>query len=199
MPAPAAHRKRRTTWNEPGHAHELTFSCFPRLPLLTKERTRRWLIEALDRARQRWCFELWAYVIMPEHVHVLLYPTSAEYSISAVLKAIKQPVARRALLHLRRFAPHFLDRLRVGRPGRVEYRFWQAGGGYDRNIYDEATAWACVEYIHGNPARRELCAVPTDWLWSSARWYAGLDDVPLEMDACPQSPSLARGRRRGQW
>ena len=63
-------RKRRISYDEPGHAHELTFSCYGRLPLLSKDRTRLWLIEALDVARQRWAFELWAYVIMPEHAHM---------------------------------------------------------------------------------------------------------------------------------
>jgi putative transposase len=62
------HRKLVRSYNEPGHAHELTFSCFRRLPLLSKDRSRSWFIEAMESARQRRQLALWAYVIMPEHI-----------------------------------------------------------------------------------------------------------------------------------
>jgi len=44
-------RKTRRSWDEPGHAHFLTWSCYRRLPLLTAERTRRWVVEAMDEVR----------------------------------------------------------------------------------------------------------------------------------------------------
>ena len=70
--------------------------------------------------------------------------------------------------------------------GRVEYRFWQQGGGYDRNILTFKAARAAIETIHNNPVRRGLADSPTDWPWSSARWYADCDDdVKLEMDELP--------------
>jgi putative transposase len=198
QPPPAPHHKQRTAWNEPGHAHELTFSCQHRWPLLNRDRTRTWFIEALDRARRRWDFALWAYVIMPEHAHVLIYPRRIEYDVGLILKSIKQPVAQSAIAFLRTQAPEWLDRLRVARPGgRVEYRFWQQGGGYDRNVFQETTAWQCVDYLHANPVRRELCSHPPDWIWSSARWYEGLEPVKLEMDEPPPWPSLTvRGHRK---
>ena len=58
-------RKYRKAIDELGHAHELTFTCHRSLPLLGKDRTRRWFLEALDRTRQTMPLELWAYVIMP--------------------------------------------------------------------------------------------------------------------------------------
>ena len=179
-------RKTRRCFNDDGHAHELTFSCQGGLPLLGKDRSRQWSVDALDRARRKWNFELWAYVIMPEHVHVLLYPLAREYEVTAIFKSIKLSVSRRAVRFLRANTPAFLERLKVTRPsGRVEHRFWQQGGGYDRNIYNDKIAWASIEYIHNNPVRRGLCDAPTDWRWSSARWYAGVDDVVLEMDGTP--------------
>ncbi len=184
--------KRRHSFNDPGHAHELTFSCVHRWPLLRKDRTRKWFVEALDLARRRWNLELWAYVVMPEHAHVLLLPRSPSYRIEAILKTVKQSVARKAVGHLRLNAPRWLDRLKVTWPtGRVEYRFWQQGGGYDRNMLKTRTAWESVDYIHNNPVRRGLASCPTEWIWSSARWYAGDDNVVLAMDACPP-PALGR-------
>jgi putative transposase len=180
-------RKRVKSYNEPGHAHELTFSCFRRLPLLSKDRTRRWFVEALASARCNRNLALWAYVIMPEHVHVLVWPRDAVYEVRLIRTALKVPVQRKALAYLRRHAPRFLDRLRDEQPnGEVHYRFWQRGGGYDRNITDPATLRAVIEYIHNNPVRRGLVNRPTDWPWSSARFYAGMEDVILPMDPLPE-------------
>src|ERR1700681_2912488 len=99
------HRKQVRSYNEPGHAHELTFSCFRRLPLLDRDRTRQWMVEALESARQRRDLALWAYVIMPEHVHVIVYPAEAIYEMRLIKTALKVPVQRKALAYLRREAP----------------------------------------------------------------------------------------------
>ena len=190
------HRKQVRSYNEPGHAHELTFSCFHKLPLLNRDRARRWLLDALDAARQRRNFALWAYVIMPEHVHVIVWPREPVYEVRLIRTAIKVPVQRKALAFLRSKAPAFLDRLRDERPnGEVHYRFWQRGGGYDRNITDPSTLRTMIEYIHNNPVRRGLVGRAVDWPWSSARFYEGVGDVPLRMD--PLLPLDGWGGRRG--
>ncbi len=69
----------------------------------------------------------------------------------------------------------------VGSDGTRQKRFWQAGGGCDRNIIKPDTAWKMVEYLHLNPVRRGLVERPEDWELSSARWYAGIKPVPLEI------------------
>jgi putative transposase len=58
--------KTRRSWNQPGHAHFLTYSCYRRLPLLCRQRTRRWALAAMEAAGQQLDLALWAYVIMPE-------------------------------------------------------------------------------------------------------------------------------------
>jgi|SRR6516164_3132584 hypothetical protein len=68
------HPKTVRSFNIPDDAHELTFSCFRRLSLLSRDRTRSWLFNAFETTRQRGNLALWAYVIMPEHVHVIVYP-----------------------------------------------------------------------------------------------------------------------------
>jgi putative transposase len=177
------HRKRCKRINEPGHAHALTFSCFQRRPFLTKDRSRNWLIDAINRARTKHRFDVWAYVIMPEHAHLLVWPTKLEYDISDILNTIKQSVSKRALIFVRRKAPSFLPKMADIQPnGDVYYRFWQRGGGYDRNIVEPCTAHQEIEYFHNNPLRRGLCARPEDWYWSSAADYAGLRVGPLRLD-----------------
>ena len=177
-------RKFRRSSENPGIAHELTFSCYRRLPLLSPDRTRLWLIEALAAARQRHKLELWAYVIMPEHVHILFVPCDPGYRIRRVLQSIKQPVMRRTINYLKEANHAWLGRLRSERT--QGYHFWQPGGGYDRNVNTTKTAQSIVEYIHHNPVKRGLVECPTAWVWSSARWYAGERDVALQMDGFPE-------------
>lgn len=67
-------RKTCRRYDVPGDAHFLTFSCFKRLPLLDRNRTRRWFVEALRLGQEKGQYDLWAWVIMPEHVHLVLLP-----------------------------------------------------------------------------------------------------------------------------
>jgi len=90
------HRKTCRRDSEPGHAQSLAFSCVCRRPFLSKDRGRLWLVEAVDRARQKHAFDLWAYVILPEHVHLLIWPREPRYSISQMLTSMKRPVALKA-------------------------------------------------------------------------------------------------------
>jgi putative transposase len=168
---------RRPTVNVPGHAHELTFSCFHRFAFLKAEHTCQWLADAIDEARVEMDFALWAYVFMPEHVHLMIYPWRTNYDIRLIRHAIKEPVGRKAIKHLRDHAPHWLRRVTVRRGKRLERRFWQAGGGYDRNVWELATALAMIEYIHNNPVRRGLAVQPSDWKWSSAGWFEGKNSL----------------------
>src|SRR4051794_385181 len=105
------YRKTCRRYNDPGHAHSLTFSCFHRQPFLNSDRSRQWFIDAVERARLKHRFHVWAYVIMPEHVHLLLWPTNSRYSTSDFLNSIKQSVSKRALLFVQREARTFLARM----------------------------------------------------------------------------------------
>jgi putative transposase len=177
------HRKTCKRQNTPGDAHALTFSCFRRQAFLSKDRCRQWLIEGIDRARDKLRFHVWAYVVMPEHAHLLVWPTQKEYDVSEILNSIKQSVSKRSLIFIRRHAPDFLPHMEDRQPnGEVHFRFWQRGGGYDRNVFEPAAVFQQIEYIHNNPVRRGLCVKPEDWLWSSAADYAGVRAGPLRID-----------------
>jgi putative transposase len=170
-------RARRPAANEPGHVHELTFSCFHGFSFLRAERTCQWLADAINAAREKHNFSLWAYVFMPTHVHLLIYLNELDYNVSAILKAIKQPAGTQATKHLKQHAPHWLVRITVKHRNRIERRFWQAGGGFDRNTIEPHVILAMIDYIHGNPVRKELVEKPEDWKWSSAGWVEGRNSL----------------------
>ncbi len=66
--------------------------------------------------------------------------------------------------------------------GQVAYRFWQRGGGYDRNLWSTRDILEKVQYIHNNPLRRGLVSKPQDWPWSSWRaWALGVNE-PVAVD-----------------
>ena len=168
-------------WNTPGEAHELTFSCYHSLAMLSKDRTRFWFADGVCRAKVLHQFDVWAYVIMPEHVHLLIWPRRKDYSTSDILKSIKQAVSRRAISWLRRENPRGLRKLATGRAD-PPYLFWQEGGGYDRNIRHRRTLPAVVKYIHANPVRRGLVQRPADWAWSSWRAWHLNEPGPIPID-----------------
>jgi len=147
------------------------------------------MISALMEARTDLCFDIWAYVIMPEHCHILIFPRLPKYDISRILQRIKIPVTRKAKAFLEKNAPAYLSLMRDQQPtGKVIYRFWQRGGGYDRNFNEPESIYAEIDYLHNNPVRRGLVARAEDWPWSSAAWYEGRRDVPLipDVDSLPR-------------
>jgi putative transposase len=77
-----------------GHLHFITTSCYRRLPLLEKPQHRDLLLEVLERVRWRYHFVVVGYVIMPEHMHLLLSEPERG-DPSKVMQAIKQGFARR--------------------------------------------------------------------------------------------------------
>ncbi|UCD52288.1 MAG: transposase [Phycisphaerales bacterium] len=175
------YRKLCRRWNAPGHAHALTFSCYRQTPLLLEARFCGYLIDAIEAARSRHAFDLWAYVFMPEHVHLVLCPKRDDYSIARILQSIKQPVARKAIALLREHRPHDLELLATGQRTRP-YQFWQKGGGYDRNLTNVETLIKTVRYIHRNPVRRGLVETAEQWLHSSAAQWEGIRAGPIVVD-----------------
>ena len=172
-------------YNDPGNAHELTFSCYHRLRFLSKDRTCQWLADQVNQVRRQLDYSLWAYVFMPDHVHLVLFPEERNYNDSDFLKRLKEPVSRKAVQFLKRESPEWLARIRVRRGKKVEHHFWQQGRGHDRNIDNPRTLQSMIEYIHLNPVRKGLVERARDWKWSSAGWFEGMPSNDLEPDLIP--------------
>ena len=177
--------QRRRAYNDPGHAHELTFCCVDRHPFLRAARACNWLADAINAARSKHEFALWAYAFMPDHVHLIVHPTRPGYDISPIIAAIKEPVGRKAIAYLREHNPAWVDRLTVQKGRRTETRFWQPGGGYDRNVKGPRTLARMIDYIHLNPVRKGLVEKPEGWKWSSAGWVDDREPNALKPDPIP--------------
>ncbi len=174
--------KTRRSYNIPNHAHFLTFSCYKRFPLLDADISKRWLIDSMQAMRTTQQVSLLAYVIMPEHAHLLIYPRTETYQISRILAAIKRPISRLAREWYTEHDRQKLETLLVVQGDRIVFRFWQAGGRYDKNVTGTDSLNQIAEYIHANPVRRGLVESPVAWRWSSARYWSGEEGAEMMMD-----------------
>ena len=163
-----------------GRARFITFCAHKRLPIITNNRFRQIIVDSIDRVRTVSSFSLLAYVIMPEHVHLVLHPAE-ETRVGEIVGEIKRSSALQIHQILLAGQSDLEKRLTVVRNGASRFVFWQRRC-YDHNCRSEASTWEKVEYCHSNPVNRGLVSSPEDWYWSSYRWYQGKRDVVLEMN-----------------
>ena len=161
-----------------GDLHFITFSCYRRKALLGTARARERFVKILDEVRCRHEFRLVGYVVMPEHVHLLL-SEPAKKNPSKILQVLKQKVAR-ALLKKRgrmingQLSLPFEDT-------REEEHFWQRRF-YDFNVWSEKKLKEKLQYMHANPVQRKLVEHPKDWPWSSWAHYEGKGESRIRID-----------------
>ena len=183
------YRRTRQSFDNPGEPHQLTFSCYKKRAFLSRDRTRMYFIDALQRARKKHRVHLWAYVIMPNHVHLLVFPTASNTTMDAFETTIKVSVSRRALAYVRANNPAGLRYMATGQ-SHTPYRFWFDGGGYDQNVIALDAVKNMTEYIHNNPVRAGLCEYAEAWKWSSAQEWEkeGTGIIPVDRDTYPFLP-----------
>ncbi len=151
-----------------GYSHFITTSCYRRLPLLGSPRNRDLFLHVLEQVRHRYHFVVVGYVVMPEHVHLLIgEPQRGDPSV--VMKALKQGFARRLLARLHRTRD--LNQLSLWQAPVERGRIWQPRF-YDFVVFSEHKRVEKLRYMHRNPVKRGLVLEPQQWAWSSFRHYA---------------------------
>jgi len=173
-----------------GDLHFITFSCYRRRPLLGTVRARDRFLKILDEVRSRHRFRLVGYVVMPEHVHLLLSEAPRK-NPSKILQVLKQKVAK-ALLRKRRRGTDGQLSLPFGEGGEEEKHFWQRRF-YDFNVWSEKKVNEKLEYMHANPVQRKLVRHPKDWPWSSWAYYAGRGETKISMDSVREDRLKKKG------
>src|SRR5260370_20035130 len=149
-----------TLFPHSGQSHFVTFCCSHRCRLFTAEASRRTFESALERVRRSFRLHVYGYVVMPEHVHLLLSEPEKD-TLADALKSLKQGVARRLL-------PKMGGPLKPAFCLSGEQQFMQKRY-YDFNIRNYPQFVEKLRYIHRNPVKAGLCERPEDWEWSSFR------------------------------
>ncbi len=148
-----------------GQSHFLTFSCYGRLPFLQDERLRDLFLHSLERTHRLYRFRVYGYVVMPEHVHLLVSESEVGVLATAI-QALKISVARSVTRY----------RSEGGMP------FWMRRY-HDCNVRNYRGFVERLRYLHRNPVKRGLVARPEDWSWSSFRHYATGEAAPVEIES----------------
>jgi putative transposase len=151
--------------------HFLTFSCYLRQPFFRNESLCDLFLKILERVRRRYRLVVVGYVVMPEHVHLLVSEPQRE-TLSTAIQALKLGVVQTIRCSGGSIVAPPMSRKTSetwGTPVRPN-RFWQARF-YDFNVWTEKKRIEKLRYIHRNPVERGLVSSPEQWLWSSFRWY----------------------------
>jgi putative transposase len=160
-----------------GTARFVTFSCYRRRPLLEDMNARKIIIAELARLRQDRNIKLIAYVIMPEHMHLVVLPPEG-LKLGPAIGIFKTRTAH-AILDFWRSDQQ--QRGRIVKRESGDAAVWQRRC-YDHNCRTPDTVLEKVRYCHNNPVTRRLVERPEDWPWSSCRWYLGHREGVLEID-----------------
>ena len=157
-------------FQQSGQSHFLTFSCYHRRANFSSPDTYDLLVLCLENMRRRFALCIYGYVVMPEHVHLLV----SEPEQATLAEA----------MHFLKLS--FAKRLRSSRGALESGSFWQKRY-YDRNVRDAEEFTVKLRYLHRNPVKRGLVAEPGDWKWSSFRHYAlreiGIVEIESEWTA----------------
>ena len=151
--------------------HFITFSCFRPLPRLEAIEAAETVEAVLEQTRARHQARIYTYVLMPEHIH-LLVNEPPQILLAQFLKAVKQVTSRKLRGPRRKFRQ---DRY------------------YDSNVLGEKGRSEVIRFIHRNPVARGLVAKPELWPWSSFRHYASGAKGRVEIES--QWTAFLRGNR----
>ncbi len=146
-------------WQEDWMSYHLTTRTLNQSFYLAADKDKTVIVRGLDFFQQRGDFLLFGYVIMGNHLHIVL-----------------QPSIGRTLAEIARDLKKWTSRYNTAKPPNTS--LWERR--YDDNVIHTAEEMTSVlNYIHNNPVRAGLVARPEDYPWSSARNYAGRQQVEL--------------------
>jgi putative transposase len=130
-----------------GDSHFITFSCHGRLAYFNNSQACELFERSLEAARRGYVFFVFGYVVMPEHVHLLVSEPKRAL-LAYAIQALKTSVSKQS----------------------KEKPFWLVRY-YDFNVHSEKKRIEKLRYIHRNPVTRGLVSRPEEWRWSSFRHY----------------------------
>jgi putative transposase len=157
--------------------HFLTFSRYRRRPLFRNEVYCDLFLKSLERVRRRYRIVVLGYVVMPEHIHLLVSEPQRE-TLSTAIQALKLGIVRSMQCSSGSVVASAPRSRKNGETWGTPVsgasvhpdRFWQARF-YDFNVWTERKRIEKLRDIHRNPVERGLVSSPEQWRCSSFRWY----------------------------
>jgi putative transposase len=156
----------------PGEAHHITQRGNRRHPVFFSEEDYRAYIAAMAQSCARFGVAIWAWCLMPNHVHLIAVPQTVASLTQAIAQAHQRYTSR------------------INQRENWRGHLWQ--GRFGSFVLDPAHLWTAARYVELNPVRAQLAAHPAHWPWSSARAHLSGED-----DALAQVAPLLE--RFGDW
>jgi len=168
----------------PDHLYFITTAAIRHAHLFQRDVIKRILVDSLNAGRFLGQYELYAFVIMPNHIHIII-KCLGKYQPKDVVREYKKATAKLILRQLEAEQnDEILEQLArvVSRTHKQQFAVWEAEY-LATNIYSPKFLLQKLNYIHNNPLQPHwrLAERPEDYIWSSARFYAGLGKalIPL--------------------
>ena len=163
-------------FHESRQSHFVTFSCFHRQAKFISPKPCDLFVECLERMRHRYSMPIYGYVVMSEHVHLLVSEPD-HGTLADAMHYLKLSFAKRwrsrTQVSVQKADPNL---------GHHASSFWEKRY-YDRNVRDEREFPVKLQYLHHNPVKRGLVHAPEDWKWSSFRHYALRESGVVEIES----------------
>ena len=146
-------------------ARFITFCTQNRIPVLTNDRYRKVVLDSINYICAKNLLKLIAYVIMPEHVHLVIVPPE-NVRLGPLIGKMKQISSFKIHKIVIATNSHLKDNLMIKRDQRGNFTLWQRRC-FDHNCRDEQALWKVVNYCRNNPVIRGLVSKSIEWKWSS--------------------------------
>jgi putative transposase len=166
----------------PDAAYFVTLTIVGWIDVFTHKNHKLAIVESLRYCQQHKGLVILGWCLMPSHLHMIIQ-SNGEWTISEILRDFKKFTAKKIISQIqgesesRRewILPYFEE---VGsRLNRIKYyKFWQ-DGNQAKEIFTKEFFWEKLNYIHNNPVEEMIVEKPEDYLFSSARNYAGLENL----------------------
>jgi len=167
--------------DDPNVARFFTFGTYKRKALFDDIYLCKTFLNILSEYSQTVPLEIWAYVIMPNHLHLILY-AEENVSLRKQIAHIKRKFSHYAIKYFHKNRPNLLNELTAIDHGEKVVRFWQAGGGYDRSLWSTEEINKTIKYIHENPVKAGITKNEFEYAWSSAKCWQEDSELPIKIN-----------------
>jgi putative transposase len=166
-----------------GHVYYITTVIYNRLPIFTRPSFVIPLYDSLNFYRYNQQFKLLGYVIMPDHMHLIIWP-HGKATVSDIMRDYKKFTSTRIIrqTEVENVEEWIAAFQQAGQEtGRSTNKVWQ-DSYWDVNIYTERFLRQKLNYVHRNPVRAGLVEKPEDYVYSSYRNYVFDEEWLIEID-----------------
>lgn len=165
----------------PDSGYFITITTVGWVDVFTRLKQRQLLIKSLDYCQKYKGLEIYAYVIMPSHIHLLCKAVEG-FILSDIIRDFKKHTSKQIVRTIQEYPEsrrewmlEYFSKSCAHLKRSQQYKVWQ--DGYHAEIAN--SNWFIkqkIDYIHNNPVVDRIVFCPEDYIFSSARNYAGLDN-----------------------